>query len=463
MKQIRRTHISLETKEILVIRSAGRSSLNRCPQCEAPIQTVMPEKTADTGAAATRTTMKINRRFVLFETLLLAVVLVSTSAAQHLRADTGSCGGQTSTLPFTDVQGNQFFCAIALAYFSGLTNGTSATTYSPSNPVPREQMAAFVGRTLDQSLRRGSRRAALGQWWTSRNPAAQPRTTVGDNPQFLVSDGTDVWVSNTDSNSISRVRASDGALLNAVSVSINQPQGIIVAAGSKWVAGPNPFNSNDGLLTRFDSLSAAGYVLPGATNPIGITFDGENIWTANYSDGITGGSLTRFNISAQTATIFTASYNFSPPLGILYDGANLWVTVPSLNVVRRVNQANGSSLQNIPVGQFPKFPAFDGANLWVPNSNEQSVTVVRAVGQLQGTVLATLTNNGLNLPQQVAFDGERVLVTNNGSDSVSLWKATDLTPLGTFSFGLNTFPFGICSDGTKFWVSLLGLDQIVSF
>ena len=69
-----------------------------------------------------------------------------------------------ATLPFTDVMGNIFFCQIAEAYFSGLTNGTTPTTYSPSDPVLRDQMAAFVTRTQDSALRRGSRRAALGQW-----------------------------------------------------------------------------------------------------------------------------------------------------------------------------------------------------------------------------------------------------------------------------------------------------------
>jgi hypothetical protein len=62
---------------------------------------------------------------------------------------------------------------------------------------------------------------------------------------------------------------------------------------------------------------------------------------------------------------------------------------------------------------------------------------------------------------QAAFDGERVLVTNFGGDSVSLWKAADLTPMGTFPIPAR--PYGVCSDGTKFWVSLRDSNQIVSF
>lgn len=409
-----------------------------------------------------RRAMKINRRFVLFEALLLAATIALTSATQQLRADTGNCNGQTVTLPFTDVQGNAFFCAIALAYFSGLTNGTSATTYSPTAPVPREQMAAFVGRTLDQSLKRGSRRAALGQWWTSRNPAAHRKTTVGNVPYFLASDGEHVYVSNNLSGTFTKVRASNGEVITDVTAGMASPQSILVAAGYIFIVGTRTGGTS--YLTRWSSdlLSSASNLLSG-TNPVGLTFDGENIWTANEGNGGTGGSLTRLNLSTYVQTEFTSGFNFTSPQGILYDGASLWVTVPSADRVRRVNPTTGATEQNIPVGDYPHHPAFDGTNLWVPCRSSHEVYVIRAVGGLQGTVLATLTGNGLNGPVQAAFDGERILVTNNSGDSVSLWKASDLTPLGTFPLLPASLPYGVCSDGTKFWISLPGSNQIVSF
>src|SRR5882762_2310545 len=100
--------------------------------------------------------------------LLLAAAIVTLALCSRLiQADTSTCGGASITLPFTDVQAsNVFFCSIAEAYFSGLTNGTSPTTYNPSDPVAREQMAAFITRTHDSAIKRSSRRAALQQWWT---------------------------------------------------------------------------------------------------------------------------------------------------------------------------------------------------------------------------------------------------------------------------------------------------------
>jgi hypothetical protein len=74
-----------------------------------------------------------------------------------------------------------------------------------------------------------------------------------------------------------------------------------------------------------------------------------------------------------------------------------------------------------------------------------------------------LTGNGLSSPVTAAFDGERVLVTNQGVDSVSLWKGADLTPIGTFPMGTNSDPFGACSDGLSFWVTLNGSAKLARF
>ncbi|MCL2114377.1 MAG: S-layer homology domain-containing protein [Streptococcaceae bacterium] len=50
------------------------------------------------------------------------------------------------TNSFTDTKGNQFSSDIAWLKSTGITTGTSATTYSPNAPVTRGQMAAFLHR-----------------------------------------------------------------------------------------------------------------------------------------------------------------------------------------------------------------------------------------------------------------------------------------------------------------------------
>jgi hypothetical protein len=104
----------------------------------------------------------------------------------------------------------------------------------------------------------------------------------------------------------------------------------------------------------------------------------------------------------------------------------------------------------------------------VPNEGSDSVTIVRvkdAAGNplASAFVLATLSGNGLNDPFTAAFDGERILITNFNGQSVSLWKAADLTPLGTFATGAATQPVGACSDGLNFWITLSNTDKLARF
>jgi hypothetical protein len=393
--------------------------------------------------------------------LLAAAMVIIITASTRLNADTGMCGGANITLPFTDVSSsNIFFCSIAEAFFSGLTNGTTPTTYSPAANVPREQMAAFVTRTLDQSVKRAGRRAALDQYWTTQTENNLGLTTVGNGPGLVKFDGADVWVANFGSGTVSRVRASDGRVLDSPPgwTGATGALGVLTAMGKVFITG----QSNPGKLYSIDPSQAPGpvtLVTAGlGASTIGIAFDGQRIWTANLGSP---GSVSIVTLNPTTVTTVTAG--FSGPTGLVYDGANMWVTDGGDQMLKKLDSSGNIIMPSVPVGNGPSHPAFDGTNIWVPNGNSASVTVVRAVGQLAGTVLATLSGNGLNTPTQIAFDGERMLVTNQSGNSVSLWRASDLSPIGTFPTGGGTGPFGACSDGLNFWVTLGATNKVARF
>jgi hypothetical protein len=387
--------------------------------------------------------------------ILFLTIIVLLLASSRLPADTSTCGGTMITVPFTDVMNNIFFCQIAEAFLSGLTNGTTSTTYSPSDVVLRDQMAAFVTRTQDSALRRGSRRAALGQWATPSKLPSQfgiwekSLTTVGINPFLVASDGEDLWVANNTAGTISRVHASDGKVLTTF-LGATAAFGVLVARGIIWVtAAKSPgdvyaFDPNSGGLDR--PSPAPGDI------PEGIATDGTWVWTAN-----TSGSVSRIDPDSFSLTNFNT---VSSPRGVLFDGLSIWVTDVGDNKLKRLD-SNGNVTQNVPVGGAPGFPVFDGSNIWVPNNTDNSVTVVRA---RDGMVLVTLLGNGLNGPIQAAFDGQRILVTNFSGNSLSLWKAADMTQIGNIPPANgqdNRAPYGACSDGINFWITLLNSNQLL--
>jgi YVTN family beta-propeller protein len=375
--------------------------------------------------------------------LLIHVLTFMVLASRLIHASTGSCGDSSVSLPFTDVQSsNIFFCSIAQAYFSGLTNGTSPTAYNPSDPVPREQMAAFITRTQDSALIRGSRRAALQQWWTPTEAAALRSVSVFG-AFDIVCDGPDLWVSGfAASGTVKRIRASDGQLLQTWTGA--NLLGLIAAAGRIFVVAQtspgkiyviNP-EAPPGPVTVFENDIGA--------NPVQITYDGANLWTANFS-----GSISRVNVATVIDSTFSAG--FSLPNDILWDGSNLWVADAGDNKLKRIDQSTGGVVESITVGTEPRNLLFDGTNIWVSNASSDSISIVRAVGALRGTVLTTLTGNGLGFPLGMAFDGERVFVCNNLM-TVSLFKAADLSPLGTLSTqSIVGGPAAACSDGVSFW------------
>ena len=340
----------------------------------------------------------------------LAVSFAAALLAGAGGALLGVCG------PFSDTA-NDAFCPFVLeVFYTGITTGTTATTYSPADNVTRLQMAAFLSRTVDAALKRGSRRSALRKFWTTQGEASLGLTTVDTNPTGVEFDGLDLWVAH--SNTVSRVRASDGKRLETWTGAL-EAHYAISAMGKIFVTG----FTDPGRLYQIDPSQPAGSVTTVASNlgikPYGIAYDGARIWTANYGDGLPGtGSV---SIVWPGAAIpwprANVSLGFSIPRGALYDGNNIWITDRDLDQLLKLS-SDGAILQTVTVGLVPGYPA---------------------------------------------FDGQRVLVTNNFDGSVSLWKATDLTAIGSFSTGVDTVPGGVCSNGIDFWVTLAGPDKLARF
>jgi hypothetical protein len=410
-----------------------------------------------------RANIMSNRHQIKYRVLMLIVaisILTTMSALMH--ADTGSCDGASITLPFTDVAaGNVFFCSIAEAYFSGLTNGTSSTTYNPSSPVPREQMAAFVTRTQDGAIKRANKRAFMQQWWTPTE-AASLRSTSITNPVDIVFDGLDLWVSSFSTGTVKRIRASDGQVLGTWT-GASSAYAIIAAAGRIFVTAQTSPAGKIYVINP-DAAPAAVTVFESdiGDEPIAITYDGANLWTANVGSMAGNGSISRVN--AATALDSTFTTGFARPWDIFWDGANLWVADGGDNHLKLVDPSSGAVLESIAIDNQPRYLLFDGTNIWVTNFDSNSISVVRAVGSLRGTVLATLTGNGLAFPQGMAFDGERVMVCNNGNGgSLSLFRAADFTPLVNMSTGASSAPRAACSDGVNFWIARTGNNDIARF
>ena len=397
--------------------------------------------------------MSLNRSgfgFAVAVSALIAAIVVGAGSAML-----GSCG------PFTDFT-DAGFCGFVLEiFYLNITTGVTPTTFDPASPVSRLQMSAFLSRTVDRTLQHANSRTILERWWYPQDPILLGVTTVGALPQYVKSDGRDVWVSNSGSGTINRV-AGDGKILETWTGAVS-PRALLVAANRIFIAG----RTNPGQLYEAFSDQPAGAVTTLATNlgdsPNGLAFDGAKVWVASGSSIGTGslqivtpGPTLPWAVSTVTAGFHTLS-------GAVFDGTNVWVTdlLDSSHGALDKLDSSGAILQTVTMPFIaPLAPFYDGTNFWVPITLSNEIVVVR---RATGTILQSLTGNGLNFPTSIAFDAERILVTNQSGQSVSLWKAADLTPLTTFSTGASTAPFGACNDGKQFWVVLSMANKVARF
>ncbi len=321
-------------------------------------------------------------------------------------------------------------------------------------------MTTFLQRSLDQSETRTSRRAALNQWWTQQNTNTMQTIAIAENPTLCAADGENIWVSGSSGSEVAQVQASTGTVLGTWTAAVGS-YGVLPVGGKVYVTS----NTVPGSLYLIDPTAPPGPVAIAANNlgnqALGIAFDGTNIWTANFSGSvsiITPAATAPFP-PGNTTTISTG---FSKPRGILYDGAHIWVTDQAAGTLLKLDAA-GTILQTVGVGSAPLYPVFDGANIWVPNLGSNSLTVVQAS---TGNVVATIPSDASNLlsgPFAASFDGERILVANDSGSSVTLFKAADLSFIANVSTGVSTYPFGACSDGINFWVTLYLTGNLLRF
>ena len=384
---------------------------------------------------------------------LIPIALVTALLGGAAGALSGTCG------PFTDVAADAFCPFVLEIFYLGITTGTTPTTYDPTSTVSRLQMAAFLSRSVDGVLKRGSRRASMNQLWTTQSAAALGTTSMGGaTPRHLQFDGADIWAAGGSSSTVLRVRGSDARLLE-IWTGATGAYAVVIGMNRVFVTG----GGSPGKLFMIDPSLLAGVVTTVAmtlgNGPTQAAFDGGRVWTAN---SVTPGSVSIVTPGPTipwTVTTFSVGIGSTAPDGIVWDGSNIWVTDGGLGTAVKLD-ASGGVLATVTVGTFPQYPATDGTSIWVPNTLSNSVTVIRGS---TGAVLQTLTGNGLMNPTMAAFDGERVLVTNKIGDSVSLWKAADLTPLGSFSTGTGTSPEEACGDGIHFWIALPGTGKIGRF
>jgi hypothetical protein len=326
----------------------------------------------------------------------------------------------------TSLDGNKLTAGTVVKSFNGLADSVTLAAGSNVTITPSGNTLTIAATAPEQKV--NPHQIALLRWYEARSDISFP---IGVDPQEMAFDGSNLWVINGGSNSVTKFSANDGTVLGTYAVGAG-PNEILFDGANIWVAN---------IVGSVTKLRAADGALVGTypvDKPTGLTFDGTFIWVANNNSG----ELTKIKAS-DGSTSLGKGMNGNP-YKIVFDGGSYWYTLPFHGGVCRFNPVTGDSCLDL--GPNTQGLAFDGANIWVAVYGDNSVKKIRVSDR---TVVGTYAvGSG---PLRVVFDGVNIWVSNTVSNTVTKLRASDGANLGNFPTGSG--PVGIVFDGANVWVS----------
>ena len=252
-----------------------------------------------------------------------------------------------------------------------------------------------------------------------------------DGTSGVAFDGSSVWVAHWDDNSVTKMRASDGAVLGIFAVP-GTPYALAFDGANIWATlwnGPNGPAGSVVKLRASDGLFLGNF--PVGSSPPAIAFDGLYVWVANGGSNVT-------KLASDGSIVVTVPVGPDPE-AVLFDGANIWVLNRGDNTVTKLS-ADGNKIGTYPVAPSSQAMTFDGSNIWVA-SFDGTITELRASDGTQvGTYNVTYGATAM------AFDGSNVVVFSAGA--LTRIRAVDGTTVDTSSIGRAAY--AVAFDGANF-------------
>jgi len=290
----------------------------------------------------------------------------------------------------------------------------------------------------------------------SRNKGTSFETCAS--PRGVASDGPHIWVACRGANSMQEFNANDGRPLRTItdSVELANPENLIFDGQNIWVSNSSV---NRGMLTKVrasDGVVLRTYTV--GSGPYGMVFDGASVWVANYKSN----NLSKVNVRTGQVTNDIRLDGCHLPDALGFDGSHIWVNCGDDKAVQELD-LNGVFLHTVKVDSHPYSFAFDGSNMWVVNVTGNSVTKISAMPTQPCPSPPCVVGSysvGAH-PQGVVFDSKYIWVSNRYENSLTKLSASDgrfvETITGLSSPGLMAF------GGGNIWVTEAPADRVSKF
>lgn len=322
--------------------------------------------------------------------------------------------------------------------------------------------------------------------------SVQPRCCDLESPIAVSSDGSDVWVGNTEpQGSVVEFSAASGSLVRWInntdcpSCHFQHEEGLASVAGNVWVVN-GPQSSVIELAAKTGSLirviNDRNCRSCHLSSPTAVAADGGDVWVTNAGTTPSGpGSVTE--LSATTGRLVRWIHDtagpalgrctgcmFHLPQGVATDGVDVWITNEVNNSVTELSASTGKLVEWIHVTgnptlglcpnchfSLPQGIASNGTEVWVANPRNNSITELPVVNPAQATWFnsSNCSACGFFKPRYVSLDAGHVWVSSHAT-------ITELTVgSGVFTQRIDASSCvschikslaGISDDGSHVWV-----------
>jgi phospholipase C len=303
---------------------------------------------------------------------------------------------------------------------------------------------------------------AVGVFNTSTFALASAISSGTTNPYGAAAtpDGSEVWVTESGTNTVSVISTSTNKITNTVVVGI-YPHGIAITPDGKtaYVANTGP-NTGPGGSQTVSVCDVAGQTETGtidvgeAPQIVTVSPDGSLVFVT-CADGV-------YVIKTSGGHVSKLPEPLHQPHGVTVtpDGRHAWVTDSERDQVVVLSTSTLRTVARIGVGRTPWNTAFssDGSSAYVTNSNENTVSVINTATQRVtskiplGSFTYTDTVKGgtkFSQPNQIptaigrAPDNRYIWVACNVSGSLAIIETTTNAVTNTAQAGLGTEPTAI--------------------
>jgi DNA-binding beta-propeller fold protein YncE len=287
----------------------------------------------------------------------------------------------------------------------------------------------------------GASAASRGAGGAGRVLASVP---VGQSPTGVAASGPDLWVTNSDDATVTRIDASArraaGRPIRGVGAA---PGWVAVDRGGVWLTSGGSVSGNGhGELVRIDPATnqvSARY--PVGRIPAGVATGAGAVWIANAE-----GTVSR--VDPATGRVRTIHVGGSP-LGIAVDGDTVWVTDSSTRgeSISAIDATTGKVDDPVFVGRTPTALAVGGGWIWVANSADDTVVRVDAKTHRRAPGVIKVGRE----PGDLAYGAGGVWVVNESGGSVTRIDPRRMRAVGEVHVGRG--PAAVATAGDAVWVT----------